>query len=152
MAGEHTVAASNKGLSLVPILAASQGWEMHGDPGRLGRLLSNLLVNAIRYTTLGRVELATAWREQADKRFLVISVVDTGPGISTEDQESIFQPFERGRAGKEGDSSGSGLGLAVVDRLVEELGLSLEVYSEYGEGTAFHLHIPQALLRSIHTV
>ena len=54
-------------------------------------------------------------------------VLDTGTGISQEEQESIFQPFERGRAGKEDDSGGSGLGLAVVDRLVEELGLALEV-------------------------
>src|SRR5207245_4828652 len=80
-------------------------------------------------------------------RALVLSVVDTGHGISTEEQESIFQPFERGRAGKEGESGGSGLGLAIVDRLVEELGLELEVYSEYGHGSAFHLLFPGAFLR-----
>jgi signal transduction histidine kinase len=42
---------------------------------------------------------------------------------------------------------GSGLGLAVVDRLVEELGLALEVYSEYGHGSAFHLLLPTTMLR-----
>ena len=77
-----------------------------------------------------------------------LGVVDTGPGISEEEQDSIFQPYERGRAGKKaGDSSGSGLGLAVVDRLVEELGLTLDVYSEYGRGSAFHLAVPGAMLR-----
>jgi signal transduction histidine kinase len=78
-------------------------------------------------------------------------VVDTGAGISREEQESIFQPYERGRAAKESDSGGSGFGLAVVDRLVSELGLSLEVYSEYGRGSAFHLSLPAALLRASKT-
>ena len=53
--------------------------------------------------------------------------------------ESIFQRFDRGQAGKTGDSSGSGLGLAVVDRLVEEFGLAIDVYSEFGRDSAFHL-------------
>jgi signal transduction histidine kinase len=79
---------------------------------------------------------------------LIISVEDTGVGISPEEQESIFQPFERGRAAKEGDSGGSGLGLAIVDRLVEELSLRLEVYSEYGKGSTFHLVIPVNMLRN----
>ena len=55
--------------------------------------------------------------------------------------------FDRGQAGKTGDSSGSGLGLAVVDRLVEELGLTLDVYSEFGRGSAFHLLVPAKMLR-----
>ena len=80
---------------------------------------------------------------------MALSVVDTGRGIPPEEQESIFQPFERGKAGKESDSGGSGLGLAVVDRLVEELGLELEVYSEYGRGSAFHLLVPAAILREL---
>jgi signal transduction histidine kinase len=151
LAKEHSVTSSAKGLSLVADLAASQAWEVQSDPSGLGRLLSNLLVNAIRYTPRGRIEFTAAWREDADGRCLVVSVVDTGPGISEEEQESIFHPFERGRAGKEGDSSGSGLGLAVVDRLVEELGLNLEVYSEYGRGSAFHLRIPLGLLRPVPT-
>jgi signal transduction histidine kinase len=75
-------------------------------------------------------------------------VIDTGAGISEEDQESIFQPFEQGKAGKESDSGGSGLGLAVVDRLVSELGLTLEVFSEYGHGSTFELLLPMAILRA----
>src|SRR5206468_4484125 len=121
--------------------------------------------NAVRYTEAGQVEFTAAWQntpaEPQDPavtpllgvlatpgRVLVLSVVDTGAGISVEEQESIFQPFERGRAGKEGDSGGSGLGLAIVDRLVEELGLSLEVYSEYGRGSAFQLSLPESVLRA----
>jgi hypothetical protein len=155
LASEQTVAARHKSLALVTNVAATRGWEAHTEKVRLGRLLSNLLVNAIRYTTTGQVEFTASWREDRNiptggseaSRKLALSIVDTGAGIPLEEQESIFQPFERGRAGKEGDSGGSGLGLAVVDRLVEELGLELEVYSEYGRGSAFHLLLPGAFLR-----
>ena len=141
------MAARSKGLVLATDFRASQGWEVCTDRIRMGRILANLLVNAIRYTPLGRVEFTTSWREENSHRLLAIGVVDTGVGIPAEEQESIFQPFERGRAAKEGDSGGSGLGLAVVDRLVEELGVELEVYSEHGRGSAFHLLVPAAMLR-----
>ena len=74
-------------------------------------------------------------------------MIDTGPGISQEEQESIFQPFRRGKGGKESDSGGSGVGLAVVERLVEELELKLEVFSEYGHGSTFELVLPLKFLR-----
>jgi signal transduction histidine kinase len=152
LASEQAVAAEHKSLVLVSNVAAAHGWEAHTDRVRLGRLLSNLLVNAVRYTTTGQVEFTASWRDDRGSaspaaRKLVLSIVDTGAGIAPEDHESIFHPYERGRAGKEGDSGGSGLGLAVVDRLVEELGLELEVFSEYGRGSAFHLVVPGALLR-----
>jgi signal transduction histidine kinase len=157
LATEQAVAAKHKSLTLASNVAATREWEAFTDRVRLGRLLSNLLVNAIRYTTTGQVEFTAAWRDdhtgrdggQPAGRKLALSIVDTGAGITREEQESIFQPFERGRAGKEGDSGGSGLGLAIVDRLVEELGLELEVYSEYGRGSAFHLLLPESSLRKV---
>lgn len=147
LALEQVVTAERKGLSLTTDLSAAEGWEACMDRTRLGRLLSNLLVNAVRYTHTGSVVFQASWREEPAGRFFALSVVDTGIGITPEEQESIFQPFERGRAGKEGDSGGSGLGLAVVDRLVEELGLRLEVQSEFGRGSAFHLLLPAPLVR-----
>jgi signal transduction histidine kinase len=154
LAAEQAVAAEHKSLALVSNMAAAAGWQAFTDKIRLGRLLSNLLANAVRYTTTGQVEFTASWRDDRSGRNIgsaartfALSIVDTGAGISMEEQESIFQPFERGRAGKEGDSGGSGLGLAIVDRLVEELGLELEVYSEYGRGSAFHLLLPEAALR-----
>jgi signal transduction histidine kinase len=160
LAAEQSVAAKHKSLVLASNIAAASGWEAHTDPVQLGRLLSNLLVNAIRYTKTGQVEFTVSWRDDRTGRNggtgagrkLALSIVDTGAGISVEEQESIFQPFERGRAGREGDSSGSGLGLSIVDRLVEELGLELEVYSEYGHGSAFHLLLPSNSLRQISSV
>jgi signal transduction histidine kinase len=147
LAAEQSVAAQSKGLSLTTSFAPIRRWEIKSDRMRLSRLLANLLVNAVRYTPRGRVEFAAAWRADSGEKSLILSIVDTGSGISQEEQESIFQPFERGQAGRESDSGGSGLGLAVVDRLVEELGLELEVYSEYGRGSSFELLIPAHLLR-----
>jgi signal transduction histidine kinase len=163
LAAEQQAAANSKALTLKLDLAAAETMQIRIDRQRLGRLLSNLLSNAVRYTDSGRVEFKAGWQTDPSipmesatlplattiepARMMVLSVVDTGAGISVEEQESIFQPFERGRAGKEGDSGGSGLGLAIVDRLVDELGLTLEVYSEYGRGSAFHLSLPAEMLR-----
>ncbi len=144
---EQMPAAQQKGIVLTINTAAVRGWSMYTNAVRLGRLLANLLVNAIRYTPAGSVAFVASWRDDPIGRILELGVVDTGTGITTEEQESIFQPFERGHAAKEDDSGGSGLGLAVVDRLVEELNLELEVYSEFGRGSAFHLLVPHHLLR-----
>jgi signal transduction histidine kinase len=146
---EQSHAARRKGLALKTDFTAVAGWEMQTDSVRLGRLLANLLVNAVRYTPSGAVEFKASWRDEPTGKMLVLSVVDTGTGIAAEEQDSIFNPFERGQAGKGDDSGGSGLGLAVVERLVEELEIDLEVYSEFGRGSAFHLLVPWRMLRPI---
>jgi len=162
---EHVPTAQKKGLRLLNSCQEEvQGWELQSDPVRLGRLISNLLTNAIRYTRAGSVEVLAQWRqpppanghahfgssESAIQRrpALVLSVVDTGVGIAREDQDSIFQPFRHGRDAKDHDSSASGLGLAVVERLAEELGLHLEAFTEPGCGTAFDVVLPGRLLRT----
>jgi hypothetical protein len=146
---EQSPAAAGKGLVLTADLVDVKSWQIYTDSIRLGRVVTNLLVNAVRYTPAGgQVTLTASWLASGpeNERLLVLGIVDTGVGISSEEQESIFQPFERGRGGR-GDSSSSGLGLAVVDQLVEELGLRREVSSEYGRGSIFRLLIPQRLLR-----
>jgi signal transduction histidine kinase len=147
LTGEQAVAARAKGLALDAELAAAHGWEVRSDPVRLGRVLANLLGNAVRYTPRGAVALRVGWRDEEAQRVLRLSVIDTGPGINEEERESIFHPYERGSAGHDDDSGGSGLGLAVVDRLVEELGLRVELESRSGRGSTFHLLVPAPLLR-----
>ncbi len=147
LADEQAVAAQDKGLTLSAELDAARGLEVRSDSSRLGRLLANLLTNAVRYTARGGIVLRAAWRRERDGRSLEISVIDTGPGIAEEEQDSIFQMYERGKAGTDSDSGGSGLGLAVVDRLVEELGLRVEVDSIWGRGSTFTVLVPESLLR-----
>jgi two-component sensor histidine kinase len=145
---EQQPEARRKGLKLGMALEEATGWQLCTDRVRLGRILTNLLANAVRYTPpSGQVTLTATWRQERGERPLVLGVADTGAGITPEEQESIFQPFERGRTGRQGDSSGSGLGLAIVDQLVAELGLRREIYSEHGRGSTFRLLLPQRLLR-----
>ena len=148
LAGEQLPLAQRKNITLITDLSAAQDLQVQTDKVRLARLLANLLSNAVRYTPSGEVRFTASWREEGGRRTaLALTVADTGSGISPEDQESIFQPFERGKAGKESDSGGSGLGLAVVDRLVQELGLTLEVFSEYGHGSSFDLLLPAEIVQ-----
>jgi Histidine kinase-, DNA gyrase B-, and HSP90-like ATPase/His Kinase A (phospho-acceptor) domain len=147
--GEHVPAAAEKGLTLDATLGAIRGWQILSDRGRLARILANLLVNAVRYTPAGgHVNLGAAWEEQSGSRDLILDVHDTGAGISPEEQESIFHPFERGQTGRDQDSTGSGVGLSVVDRLTSELGLRCDVRSAAGQGSQFRVHVPQQLLRT----
>jgi signal transduction histidine kinase len=150
LAAEHLTHAQRKAITFVTHFEAAQGLEVQADQVRLGRLLSNLITNAIRYTPKGEVRLTAGWRQDdaGQRTAFVLGVEDTGVGISPEEQESIFQPFERGRTTREGDSGGSGLGLAVVDQLIEELGLTLEVFSEYGRGSKFEVLLPPEMVRA----
>ncbi len=150
LVAEHEAAARKKGIGLSAQLASAAGVEVFSNKLRLGRLVGNLLANAVRYTTAGHVQLSCLWRAKSADGLplLVIAVEDTGAGLSQEEQESIFQPYQRGKAGlSDSDSGGSGIGLATVDRLVAELGLTLEVSSQSGEGSRFELLVPRDLLR-----
>jgi signal transduction histidine kinase len=147
LADEQAIAAQHKGLVLVQDLHAAHGWEIQSDRVRLSRLLANLLSNAIRYTATGRVEFSASWRSDDPGRTLCLAVRDTGVGILPEEQESIFQAFERGSAGRSDSTGGSGLGLTVVDRLVQELHLQLEMSSDVGRGSSFQLLLPGTMLR-----
>jgi signal transduction histidine kinase len=150
LAGEQAAHAQRKGIAWYTEVEPVRGLEVYIDRVSLGRLLANLMVNAIRYTTRGEIHVRAGWRGDpaAKDSVLVLSVADTGSGISPQEQDSIFQPFERGSAGKESDSDGSGMGLAVVDRLVEELGLVLEVRSEHGQGSKFEVLLPASSVRA----
>ena len=68
----------------------------------------------VRYTPTGRVQFSASWGGDDGNRHLCLGVEDTGAGISPEEQESIFQPFERGSAGKGDSSGGSALGLGAL--------------------------------------
>ena len=107
------------------------------DPSALDELFSNLLDNAVRYTPPGgsvRVEVNAA----ADGTTIVVR--DTGPGISPEDLERIFEPFYRGQAQK--SIPGTGLGLPIAKRIAEGHGGRLEVQTVLGEGAAFRVFLP----------
>ncbi|HEY0834883.1 MAG TPA: chemotaxis protein CheB [Azospirillum sp.] len=113
---------------------------VRSDPKLLGRILQNLVANAVKYTARGRV-LVGCRRAGAGLR---IQVWDTGEGIPPEQLTAIFEEFHQ-IGNPAGDSRrGLGLGLAIVDRLAKLLGHPIEVRSRVGRGSVFEILVPLA--------
>jgi signal transduction histidine kinase len=122
---------------------------MRQDQARVQQILNNLLSNAVKFTPEGgRIEVS-ARRDESD--FLVLQVIDTGVGISEEDQQAIFEKFRQGKtAMPSGDAmtreySGSGLGLSIVKELCRLLGGEVLLQSELGKGSTFTVRLPWIL-------
>ena len=114
---------------------------VHGDEAKVMQVLINLLGNAVKFTEEGEVVLRVV--EQGGDDYL-FEVVDTGRGITPEEQEILFQPFQQGEAGRR--EGGTGLGLALSQRQLELMDSRLEMESEMGKGSrfSFALSLPQA--------
>lgn len=115
--------------------------QAHADPDRLEQILNNLIKNAVKFTENGTIELKAM--AVPSEGCVLITVTDTGIGITPEDQGLIWERFfkvERGRPVKHKGSSG--LGLAIVRELVELHNGSIRVRSELGIGSVFEVRIP----------
>ena len=110
---------------------------VHGDEAKLSQVLINLLGNAVKFTDRGSVALKVGTLPENQYRF---EVIDTGPGISEEDREEIFEAFTQADAGMK--SGGTGLGLSISQRLIELLGGKLELDSTVGQGSRFYFTVP----------
>ena len=109
------------------------------DPVLLARIIRNLLSNARKFTPQdGQVRFSA---EQAGNTAR-ITIADTGPGISEEDQKRIFDEYVRLSRHDEKATRGLGLGLSIVQRLCELLDIGIELHSEEGKGTTFYLSVP----------
>lgn len=127
--------ARAKGLSLVVDEAEHI---IRTDKGLLEQIIQNLVANAIRYTRQGMVQL----RCLHDAAFVRVEVLDTGIGIAVDQRDAIFDEFYQlnRKAGEQRE--GLGLGLAVVRRMAQLLGHSIEVNSEVGRGSCFTVTAP----------
>jgi len=113
-----------------------------GDENRLRQVLVNLIQNALKFTTEGKVLVeADVQRHHAHEVLANIMVTDTGPGISPEDQKSIFEPFKQAERDRD-KHGGAGLGLSIAYRLLEAMDGRIRVASQLGEGTTFIVEIP----------
>lgn len=112
-----------------------------GDQSQLTQLLQNLVENGIKYQPTGQIPVIRVESECRDAQFCQITVQDNGIGFKQEYAEKIFQPFMR-LHGKSGAYSGTGVGLAICQRIVERHGGSIEARSKEGEGTLFLIRLP----------
>ncbi|MFT3732466.1 MAG: hybrid sensor histidine kinase/response regulator [Hyphomicrobium sp.] len=113
---------------------------VRSDPLMLRRIVQNLLANAAHYTEAGGILLAA--RPRGDD--VAIEVWDTGQGIPEQEQQRIFEEFQRGSASERLGSLGFGLGLAIVRRMADALGHRLELQSRVGHGSRFSVFAPSA--------
>jgi len=132
---------------------------LHGDEGKLRRVLMNLLSNAVKFTETGKVILRisqpsasedettpTAWESRPVSNYLTFEVIDTGVGIPLEKQATIFEPFVHSESRTEDHSNtekeGTGLGLTIAKRYVEVMGGDLSVESTPQKGSRFFFTLP----------
>jgi len=127
--------ARAKGLALQVELDPSIDRPVLIDPLRFKQVVSNLLSNAIKFTASGQVLLGAQGEVTADQLILRLWVLDTGVGISAEDQQRLFNPFIQGSNNEQSVRSGSGLGLVISRNVCEMLGGQLQLSSVLGQGT-----------------
>ena len=132
--------ADEKGIGL-EVLAA-EGLVVSGDRRALRQILINLTNNAIKFTDNGRVVLELSQREDAVRSLTRFSVIDTGRGIKTDDQERLFDAFEQITGSGTRPYEGTGLGLYICRTLAELIGAAISLESEFGLGSTFMLELP----------
>ncbi len=116
------------------------------DRLRLRQVLVNLVSNAIKFTDQGAVRTIVQWLPKSEDKScgsVLISVEDTGPGISEEKQKEIFQPFVQSNQSAGGENQGTGLGLSIVHRFADMMGGAITLKSIPGKGSIFQLRIDE---------
>ncbi|CAA0109979.1 Aerobic respiration control sensor protein ArcB [Zhongshania aliphaticivorans] len=129
--------AKSKGLEFLVERASDLPDEVQIDEVKLRQVLVNLLDNAVKFTSVGSVVLKL--HANLETKQLMFSVTDSGMGIPQEKLRDVFEPF---RQVNPQDGKGTGLGLSICRRLVEAMGGSLNVSSEFGQGACFYFDVP----------
>ena len=111
-----------------------------GNEKCLKELFSNLIVNAIKYNRQnGKVTISA----EEDQNYVTVSISDTGFGIPEENLDSIFEEFNRGKHELTKNIKGTGLGLPICKRIINELGGRIDVQSKINEGSVFKVSLPK---------
>jgi PAS domain S-box-containing protein len=134
--------AQEKGLQLLLDQTSEFPRYIKGDEARLRQILVNLVGNAIKFTAQGGVTIRLGTRFNSRQQ-LLIEVEDSGSGISTEDQQRLFEPFVQLAEGLA--QRGTGLGLAITRQFVQLMGGTITVESSVGKGSVFRVEFPVEL-------
>ncbi len=118
-----------------------------GDKGKVKEIINNILVNAIKYTDEGKIDLDFKCKNDYNKNItnIVFSCKDTGKGIKEDQLNRLFVKFDRLDVEKNTSIEGTGLGLSITKSLVELMNGKISVESEYNIGSTFTVEIPQKI-------
>lgn len=134
--------ARTKGLQLDAVWTGPAGGSFRGDAHRLRQMLSNLINNAIKFTSKGAVTVSgSELTGDGGGSLLEFSVTDTGIGVSVEQQALLFKPFSQADNSTTRQYGGTGLGLSIVRNLAQLMGGEVGVESEPGKGSRFWFRV-----------
>ena len=132
------IKAKAKDLDFILDISSDLPSVVYGDELRIKQVIINLLTNAVKYTPKGSVTFSVSGVQMADHKLaLHVAVADTGIGMKQEDMKDLFCAFQRLDEKRNRNIEGTGLGMSIVVRLLEQMGTKLEVESVYGEGSVF---------------
>jgi PAS domain S-box-containing protein len=135
--------AREKGIAFTLSIDKGVPPQIVGDPDKIRQIITNLAGNAVKFTDDGSVDISVTVSVPGGRGdLLTVSVVDTGPGISPDKQDIIFDPFTQADSSTTRKYGGTGLGLAITKDLVTLLGGTIEVVSSPGKGSTFTFSIP----------
>lgn len=138
----HAPLAARKSLGLYLAVMPHFDRQLVGDEVRVNQILTNLLSNAIRFTDKGHVVLEVRRKSVRGRPWLIVSVVDTGAGISEAYRARLFAPFTQQDSTTTRRYGGTGLGLSIVKRLVDLMDGTIDIESRVGEGTHVRVRLP----------
>ncbi|MFN4023326.1 MAG: hybrid sensor histidine kinase/response regulator [Hyphomonas sp.] len=131
-----------KRVALRLAVARSAEGRIESDAGRLRQILFNLVSNAVKFTDRGHVTVQMSTRDGADGLTLVMTVADTGRGISDADKQRLFEEFEQADSSIHATHGGSGLGLSIARALARRLGGDISLTDNDGGGCVFTVAVP----------
>ena len=136
----------DKPVELIYDIDANMPSKLYGDMQRIRQIIINLMNNAIKFTDKGFVKL-TVKVNQIDENMAEVSyyVEDSGQGIKSEDMDKLFRVYQQVDKEKNRYKEGTGLGLTISKQLVEMMGGTIGVKSEYGKGSTFYFTVPQEI-------
>ncbi|CCG86173.1 sensor histidine kinase/response regulator [Erwinia piriflorinigrans CFBP 5888] len=138
--------AHEKGLELTLNIQSDVPDNAIGDPMRMQQIIVNLLGNAIKFTESGNIDIRVEKRALSNNRMeLEVQIHDTGIGISDKQQSQLFQAFRQADASISRRHGGTGLGLVITQKLVNEMGGEISFHSRLHRGSTFWFHVNLAL-------
>ncbi len=143
------VKAQEKGITLKTEWRDALPASIEGDPSRLRQIITNLVGNAIKFTTQGSVTVRMHVDPLAVPSRLCIDISDTGVGIAPDKLYAVFEPFVQAESSTNRRFGGTGLGLTISRRFARAMGGDINVTSELGQGSTFHLWIATGPLSGV---